>query len=186
MKIYTRTGDAGQTGLFGGGRVPKDDARVAAYGEVDELNAAMGVARAAGVGALDEQCRELQDRLFTVGAVLATPRDTKADAHIPHVDPAWITEMENTIDTLEAELEPQRHFILPGGTAGSAALHLARTVCRRAERRVVPLFREGLLDEVTLRFLNRLSDLLFVMARAVNHRAGVEDVKWIPEVKPRR
>jgi cob(I)alamin adenosyltransferase len=186
MKIYTRTGDAGQTGLFGGGRVPKDDARVTAYGEVDELNAALGVARAAGVGALDAQCRELQDRLFTVGAVLATPRDTKADAHIPHVDPAWITEMENTIDALEAELESQRHFILPGGSAGSAALHLARTVCRRAERRVVPLFREGVVDELALRFLNRLSDLLFVMARAVNHRAGVEDVKWIPEVKPRK
>lgn len=186
MKIYTRTGDAGQTGLFGGGRVPKDDVRVAAYGEVDELNAVLGVARAAGLGALDEPCRVLQDRLFTVGAVLATPRDSKADAHIPHVDPVWITEMESTIDALEAELEPQRHFILPGGTAGSAALHLARTVCRRAERRVVPLFREGLIDEVALRFLNRLSDFLFVMARTVNHRAGVEDVKWIPEVNPRR
>jgi len=183
MKIYTRTGDAGQTGLFGGGRVPKDDARVAAYGEVDELNAALGVARAAG---LDEPCRVLQEQLFTVGAVLATPRETKADAHIPHVDPVWITAMESSIDTLEKELQPQRHFILPGGTPGSAALHLARTVCRRAERRVVPLFREGLVDEVTLHFLNRLSDLLFVMARTVNHRAGVEDVKWIPEVKPRK
>ena len=186
MKIYTRTGDAGQTGLFGGGRVPKDDARVAAYGEVDELNAALGVARAAGLGALDEPCRVLQEQLFTVGAVLATPRETKADAHIPHVDPVWITAMESSIDTMEKELQPQRHFILPGGTPGSAALHLARTVCRRAERRVVPLFREGLVDEVTLRFLNRLSDLLFVMARTVNHRAGVEDVKWIPEVKPRK
>ena len=186
MQIYTRTGDAGQTGLFGGGRVPKDDARVAAYGEVDELNAALGVARAAGLEALDEPCRVLQEQLFTVGAVLATPRETKADAHIPHVDPEWITAMESSIDTLEKELQPQRHFILPGGTPGSAALHLARTVCRRAERRVVPLFREGLVDEVTLHFLNRLSDLLFVMARTVNHRAGVEDVKWIPEVKPRK
>jgi cob(I)alamin adenosyltransferase len=186
MKIYTRTGDSGETGLFGGGRVPKDDARVAAYGEVDELNASLGLARAAGVGALDATCQLLQDQLFTVGAVLATPLGSKADAHIPHVQPEWVESMEATIDALEAELPPQTHFILPGGTPGSAALHLARTVCRRAERRVVPLFRQSVVDASTVRFLNRLSDLLFVMARAVNHRAGVQDVKWIPEVKPER
>jgi cob(I)alamin adenosyltransferase len=185
MKIYTRTGDAGETGLFGGGRVPKDDARVAAYGEVDELNASLGLARAAGVGALDSLCQQLQDQLFTVGAVLATPRGTKADAHIPHVRPEWVTALERSIDELDAELPPQTHFILPGGTPGSAALHLSRTVCRRAERRVVPLFRQGTVEESTLRYLNRLSDLLFMMARAVNHRAGVQDVAWIPEVKPK-
>src|SRR6185369_4924264 len=153
MKIYTRTGDAGQTGLFGGGRVAKDDPRVAAYGEVDELNASIGVARAAGLGGLDPWCQDLQDQLFTVGAVLATPRGTKADAHIPHVREEWIATMESRIDELTATLTPQTHFILPGGTAGSAALHLARTVCRRAER-------------------------------AVNHRAGVKDVPWIPGGKP--
>jgi cob(I)alamin adenosyltransferase len=186
MKIYTRTGDSGETGLFGGGRVPKDDPRVAAYGEVDELNATLGLARAAGVGELDGLCQQLQDQLFTVGAVLATPRGTKADAHIPHVRPEWVTELERSIDALEAKLPPQTHFILPGGTPGSAALHLCRTVCRRAERRVVPLFREDLVEEPALRYLNRLSDLLFVMARTVNHRAGVQDVAWIPEVKPRK
>ncbi len=184
MKIYTRTGDGGQTGLFGGGRVEKDDARVAAYGDVDELNAALGVARAAGLGTLDAWCQDLQDQLFTVGAVLATPRGTRADAHIPHVREEWVTAMERGIDELQDTLPPQTHFILPGGTPAGAALHLARTVCRRAERSVVPLFREGQVDEVTLRFLNRLSDFLFVLARAANHRAGVKDVPWIPGGTP--
>jgi cob(I)alamin adenosyltransferase len=181
VKIYTKTGDAGETGLFGGGRVGKDNPRVEAYGEVDELNAAIGVARAAGVGALDGLCQALQEQLFTVGAVLATPQGSKADAHIPHVKPSWVLDMEAAMDALDAELPKMTHFILPGGTAGSAALHLARTVCRRAERKVVPLVRTGTVDAAALQFLNRLSDLLFMMARAVNHRAGVEDVKWLPE-----
>lgn len=181
MKIYTKTGDAGETGLFGGGRVPKDSPRVTAYGEVDELNATLGVARAGGLGALDGLCETLQHQLFTVGAVLATPQGSKADAHIPHVKPAWIEDMEAAMDALDAELPKMTHFILPGGTPGSAALHLARTVCRRAERTVVPLVRVGTVDGAVMRFLNRLSDLLFMMARAVNHRAGVEDVKWVPE-----
>ncbi|HXX31595.1 MAG TPA: cob(I)yrinic acid a,c-diamide adenosyltransferase [Myxococcaceae bacterium] len=180
MKIYTKTGDAGETGLFGGGRVPKDSPRVEAYGEVDELNATLGVARAGGVGALDGLIQVLQERLFTVGAVLATPRGSRADAHIPHLRPEWISEMEATVDRLEVELPAMTHFILPGGTPGAASLHQARTVCRRAERRVVPLVREGTVDAEVLVFLNRLSDLLFVMARAVNRSAGVEDVKWIP------
>ncbi len=180
MKIYTRTGDSGQTGLFGGGRVAKDDARVVAYGDVDELNAALGVVRAAGLGDLDPWCQDLQDQLFTVGAVLATPRGTRADAHIPHVREEWVTAMERHIDELQETLPPQTNFILPGGTPASAALHLARTVCRRAERSVVPLFRDDQVDELTVRFLNRLSDFLFVLARAANHRAGVKDVPWIP------
>lgn len=184
MKIYTKTGDGGETGLFGGGRVAKDSPRVAAYGEVDELNAALGMARAAGVGALDGLCQSLQEQLFTAGAVLATPRGTKADAHIPHLKAAWISDMEAAMDALDAELPKMTHFILPGGTAGSAALHLARTVCRRAERKVVPLVRDGTVDADVVKFLNRLSDLLFMMARAVNHRAGVEDVKWVPEKAP--
>lgn len=184
MKIYTRTGDAGQTGLFGGGRVSKDDPRVAAYGELDELNAVIGVARAAGLGGLDPWCQDLQDQLFTVGAVLATPRGTKADSYIPHVREEWIGAMESRIDELQATLPPQTHFILPGGTPASAALHFARTVCRRAERSIVSLFREGQVDELILRFLNRLSDFLFVLARAVNHHAGVKDVPWIPGGTP--
>ena len=181
MKIYTKTGDDGETGLFGGGRVPKDSPRVSAYGELDELNAGLGVARAAGVGALDGLCQTLQEQLFTVGAVLATPRGSKADAHIPHVRPEWISEMETAMDGLEAELPKMTHFILPGGTSGSAALHLSRTVCRRAERSVVALVRDGTVEGRVLQYLNRLSDLLFMMARAVNHRAGVPDVKWVPE-----
>jgi cob(I)alamin adenosyltransferase len=181
VKIYTKTGDAGETGLFGGGRVGKDSPRVAAYGEVDELNATLGVARAAGVGALDGLCQTLQEQLFTVGAVMATPRGTKADAHIPHVKPEWISQMEAAMDALDAELPKMTHFILPGGTAGAAALHLSRTVCRRAERKAVPLVRDGTVDAQVVQFLNRLSDLLFMLARAVNHRAGVEDVKWVPE-----
>jgi cob(I)alamin adenosyltransferase len=181
VKIYTKTGDAGETGLFGGGRVGKDSPRVAAYGEVDELNATLGVARAAGVGALDGLCQTLQEQLFTVGAVLATPRGTKADAHIPHVKPEWIAQMEAAMDALDTELPKMTHFILPGGTAGAAALHHSRTVCRRAERKAVPLVRDGTVDALVVQFLNRLSDLLFMLARAVNHRAGVEDVKWVPE-----
>ena len=184
MKIYTRAGDAGQTGLFGGGRVAKDDARVAAYGDLDEVNAALGVARAAGLGNLDPWCQDLQDQLFTVGAVFATPRGTKADAHIPHVREEWVTAMESRIDELQATLPPQTHFILPGGTQAAAALHFARTVCRRAERSAVPLLRDGQVDEIALRFQNRLSDFLFVLARAANHRAGVKDVPWIPGGTP--
>jgi cob(I)alamin adenosyltransferase len=184
VKIYTKTGDAGETGLFGGGRVPKDSPRVRAYGEVDELNATLGVARAAGVGALDGMCETLQQQLFTVGAVLATPQGSKADAHIPHVKPSWVEDMEKAMDALGAELPKMTHFILPGGTPGSAALHLSRTVCRRAERTVAPLVRDATVDGAVLRYLNRLSDLLFMMARAVNQRAGVQDVKWVPEKAP--
>jgi cob(I)alamin adenosyltransferase len=182
MKIYTKTGDAGETGLFGGGRVSKDDERVDAYGEVDELNAVLGLARGfSPPGELDGLLQRLQDQLFTVGSVLATPMGTKAAAHIPQIHPEWVEAMEKAIDGFETELPKMTHFILPGGSQASAALHLARTVCRRAERRVVPLLREGKVPPEVGVFLNRLSDLLFVMARVANHRAGVPDVKWIPE-----
>lgn len=182
MKIYTKTGDAGETGLFGGGRVPKDDERVDAYGEVDELNATLGLARSLSMPAdLDGLLQQLQDQLFTVGAVLATPQGTKAAAHIPHIKPEWVEAMEKAIDGFETELPTMTHFILPGGSQASSALHLSRTVCRRAERRVVPLLREGKVSQDVGVFLNRLSDLLFVMARVANHRVGVPDVKWIPE-----
>lgn len=186
MKIYTKTGDAGETGLFGGGRVAKDDVRVESYGEVDELNATLGLARSLQLPKdLDALMQRLQDQLFTVGAVLATPADTKASAHIPELKAEWVEAMEHAIDTFEAELSPMTHFILPGGSPAASALHLARTVCRRAERRCVPLLREGKIPQAVVVFLNRLSDLLFVMARLANHRAGLPDVKWIPE-KPGR
>lgn len=181
MKIYTKTGDAGETGLFGGGRVPKDDPRVEAYGEVDELNAALGLARSLGLtGELDALAQKLQDQLFTVGAVLATPQGTRAAAHIPKIDPAWIDAMERAMDALEAELPPLTHFVLPGGGPASSGLHLSRTICRRAERKVVALTRAGTVEGQVVVYLNRLSDLLFMMARAANHRTGLKDVLWIP------
>lgn len=176
--IYTKTGDAGETSLFGGGRVGKDDARVEAYGDVDELNSTLGVARAAGLGSVDPLAGELQAQLFTVGAVLATPSDSKAAHHVPAVDLAWVAAMERAIDTFDGELAPLASFILPGGTPAAAALHLARTVCRRAERRVVPLARARAVTADVVVYLNRLSDLLFTMARVVNHRSGVADTAW--------
>jgi cob(I)alamin adenosyltransferase len=183
--IYTKSGDAGETGLFGGGRVPKDDARVDAYGEVDELNAAVGLARGAGLDReLDAVAQQIQDQLFTVGSVLATPRGTKAAKAIPRVEPRWVADMEAAIDKFDREIPPLRSFILPGGSAPAAALHLARTICRRAERRVVTLARNGVVDQPLVTYLNRLSDLLFTMARVSNHRAGIKDVVWNPPKPP--
>lgn len=179
MKIYTKTGDGGDTGLFGGGRVGKESDRVESYGQVDELNALLGVARAEGVGELDAWLKTLQDQLFTVGAVLATPAGTKASSFIPPLDPEWVTAMENAMDRFETELPPLTSFVLPGGTKAAATLHLARTVCRRAERRIVPLMRAGDVDGAVIVYLNRLSDFLFTLARVVNHRAGVKDVPWV-------
>lgn len=181
MPIYTRTGDGGETGLFGGGRVGKDDPRVDAYGELDELNAAVGLARASELDlGLDALAREIQEQLFTVGAVLATPAGSKAEQHTPKLRPEWAQQAERHIDALDRELPAMTHFILPGGSRAAAALHLARTVCRRAERRIVPLARAGKIDASVVVYLNRLSDLLFTMARAANRRAGIEDVKWVP------
>lgn len=178
MKIYTKTGDAGETSFFDNTRVSKADARVDAYGEVDELNACLGAARAAGLDPeLSTMLEEIQKELFAVGARLADPahriasRVTKAD-----IIDAQVARLEATIDRLEAELPPLRRFILPGGVQGGALLHLARTVCRRAERRIVALASPA--DSIVVVYLNRLSDLLFVMARAANHRAGVPETEW--------
>jgi len=183
MKIYTKTGDAGDTGLFGGPRVAKDDARVEAYGAVDELNAALGVARARGADAdLGALLAAAQDQLFTIGAALATPPSAvKARAILPAVDPSWIAALEAAIDRLEGELPPLRHFILPGGVSLAADLHLARAVCRRAERRVVSLHHHEPVEAEVLAYLNRLSDFLFVAARAANRRAGVQETIWEPK-----
>ena len=178
--IYTKTGDSGDTSLFGGGRVGKEDLRVDAYGQVDELNAALGVARAEGLGAMDALAHRLQEQLFTVGAVLATPSGSKAEKAIPKVKPEWAVEMEKAIDAFDQEIPALTSFILPFGTKATAALHLARTVCRRAERRVVPLHRSGKIEIDVVVYLNRLSDLLFTMARVANHRAGVKDTPWTP------
>jgi cob(I)alamin adenosyltransferase len=185
VKIYTKTGDQGETGLFGGGRVGKDDARVDSYGEVDELNAAVGLARSLGTDPeLSGLLQVIQDQLFTVGAELATPRESKAKRVIPEVRPEWAKAMEEQMDRFDAELPKLTHFVLPGGTQAAAALHVARTVCRRAERRVVKLVRDGTAGSEVLIYLNRLSDFLFTLARVANARAGSKDVLWIPPKGP--
>ena len=181
MKIYTKTGDAGDTGLLGAGRVPKDHTRVAAYGEVDELNAALGAAMAAEPQDFSRDLLEgIQRGLFTVGAELATPDPAKLASTLSGkpIGLPDVAALEQAIDRLESTLEPLKNFILPGGTPKAAAFHVARTVCRRAERAVVTLSREAALNPALLPFLNRLSDLLFVLARAANARAGRPDIKW--------
>ncbi len=181
MKIYTKTGDGGDTGLFGGPRVRKSDPRVEAYGDVDELNAAIGAARAVVEDPeLDAELARVQAELFCVGAELATPHGAKARSGIPPVDAAWIARFERAIDAWEAELPPLTRFVLPGGTRTAAALHVARTVCRRAERRAVALAAEAEVDAVVLAYLNRLSDVLFVAARIANHRARRDEPTWDP------
>lgn len=180
MRIYTRTGDGGETGLFGGGRVPKDHPRVEAYGEVDELNAAIGCARAAGLPSdLDAVAARIQEELFALGADLATPLSgTARSERVVRIPEGAAGALEHEIDRFEAELPPLRSFILPGGSPAGAALHLARTVCRRAERRVVVLVRTGEAAPAPLAYLNRLSDLLFVMARLANARANRAEPPW--------
>lgn len=181
MKIYTKTGDAGTTGLFGGGRVPKDDSRVDAYGDVDELNAVLGAARATGpMPRVDEVLVAVQRDLFAIGALLATPNLEKMHDHLAkaRIDDARITELEHAIDACDSELETLKAFIIPGGTPKAAALHVARTVCRRAERKVVHLGQSVELPKLTVVYLNRLSDLLFSLARVANSRAGAGEVTW--------
>jgi cob(I)alamin adenosyltransferase len=180
-RIYTRTGDAGETALFGGRRVRKDDLRVAAYGAVDELNALLGVARAAQPpGTIDPVVERLQHYLFDLGSELAAPPDAgkAAGTHASHVQPVWVETLEREIDRLEDTLPPLRAFILPGGTPAAAALHHARAAARRAERDIVRLASQEPVNPELLKFMNRLSDLLFVLARAANHAAGVGDVQW--------
>jgi cob(I)alamin adenosyltransferase len=179
VKIYTKTGDDGNTGLLGNRRIPKDDLRIEAYGTIDELNAALGVARAHGLDpAADVLIGQLQDQLFAVGSALADP-DPSGKCHNA-IGPQHATRLEELIDNLESELAPLTNFILPGGSPPAAQLHLARTVCRRAERLVVRLARqpESNVPRALFVYLNRLSDLLFVLARVVNHRGGVADIPW--------
>ncbi len=181
MKIYTKTGDRGETALYGGQRVPKDDARVSAYGTVDEANAAVGMARAslpADQNDLDATLAHLQNALFDVGADLATPLDSRYRANIAAIDDADIRHLEETIDRYEAGLEPLQAFVLPGGHPASAALQLARATIRRAERDTVALAKHAPINPHVGVFLNRLSDLLFVLARAVNAHTGHSETRW--------
>lgn len=182
MKIYTRTGDAGETTLLGGSRVSKDHHRVVAYGTVDELNASLGWVR---MQVQDEEVRGrlevVQHDLFALGSILATGstrEDRPAPRGVPDAPSSRIREMEAWIDAADEELAPLRAFILPGGSPGAAALHVARTVCRRAERAVVHLGGREPVEEAIVVYLNRLSDLLFTLARLENLRAGAPDVEW--------
>jgi len=185
MKIYTRTGDTGQTGLFGGQRVEKDSLRVQAYGAIDELNATLGWA----LTQIDDDLARaaltrIQNELLVAGADLATPLPDEGDsapanfAVIPRISAASTSRLEEEIDRFEAELAPLANFILPGGSPGGAALHIARAVCRRAERHLVTLVRSERVNGEVLRYINRLSDHLFDLARLVNQRAGVSEQTW--------
>lgn len=180
MKIYTKTGDDGTTGLFGGARVDKDDIRVEAYGTVDELLSVLGVARALGRPEIDELLQGLQDDLFTLGAELATVSGKESKLPVRLLGEDDVTRLESVIDRMEAVLPPLANFVLPGGSPAAAALHHARAVSRRAERRVLTASRAVPVRPEVRVYLNRLSDLLFVAARFANHLSGVPDVPWAP------
>lgn len=178
MKIYTKGGDKGETGLFGGSRVPKNHARIEAYGTLDELNAALGVTLSSGK--LDKtvvkSLRQVQNELFQLGAELATPPGKKVSTQLIHE--SQIERLEKEIDQMESKMEPLKQFILPGGSMASAEMHLARTICRRAERAIVTLGKSEEVRELVIQYVNRLSDHLFVTARYLNHLEGIADVPW--------
>ena len=179
MKIYTRTGDRGQTRLFDGTRVAKNDLRVEAYGNVDELNSAIGSALAfTSDGRIAELLQSIQRELLSLGAQLADPKFDAEKFAKPSLCAEWVAALESAMDELDQELPPLRVFILPGGGQCGALLHLARTICRRAERTVVELNETTPLDPTVIEYLNRLSDLLFVLARVINHREGKQDIQW--------
>ncbi len=178
-RIYTRTGDDGTTGLFGGERIPKSHPRLEAYGTVDELNAVIGIVLSHLLPTeISEDLRTISSWLFVLGADLATPLDAPVRHTIPSISDEHVRWLESRIDAYESELPPLRHFILPAGHAAAAHLHFARTVCRRAERAVATVAQIEPLNATVLPFLNRLSDYLFVAARLVNYRAGIADIPW--------
>ncbi|MCI0629534.1 MAG: cob(I)yrinic acid a,c-diamide adenosyltransferase [Phycisphaerales bacterium] len=187
MKLYTRTGDDGTTGLFGGERVQKDHPRIQAIGAVDELNAAIGLAEATSSTSssssselFDRIFSRLQSRLFDIGADLATPQASKHEAKISRISSRDVEESERWIDEVDSGNVPMSNFVLPGGTELAARLHLARTICRRAERLIVHLGRSEQINPQALIYINRVSDLLFAMARRANKDADVADVPWMP------
>lgn len=181
MKIYTKAGDDGSTGLIGGQRVRKSDARIDCVGAVDEINAALGWCAACGDAPLATLLLPIQNDLFVIGSHLALADGAAAGASLPALDESIVSRLEMEIDAAERELSPLRQFILPGGTEAAARLHLARTVCRRAERRIVAFAMDRPVATIVLTYLNRLSDWLFVQARHANHRAGVADVPWVKQ-----
>jgi cob(I)alamin adenosyltransferase len=178
-KVYTRTGDDGTTGLGGGQRLPKDHLRIEAYGTVDETNSVLGVVRAAGADPrLDAMLARIQNELFHLGSDLCVLEEDKARMPVPTIEPRHVDALERDIDALQEDLAPLVNFVLPGGAPAAAHLHVARTVCRRAERILVALGREEPIGAHAVRYLNRLSDLLFVMARWENHAKRRPDVTW--------
>ncbi len=180
LKIYTKTGDDGTTGLFGGTRLPKHHIRIEAYGTVDELNAVVGwLMTFVQQQDTNDLLQSIQSRLFTVGSNLAS--DPGKDMITPDLEDADISAIEASIDMIQAQLPELRHFILPGGSPAISAAHLARTVCRRAERKCVALSYESIVDPVIILYLNRLSDYFFVLARWLGHTQGIEEIKWIPK-----
>lgn len=181
MRLYTRTGDDGTTGLIGGSRTTKDDLQIDTYGTVDELNAVLGVVRAAADAGLAQMLEPIQSELFVVGShlALAVGQDP-AEWKLPQLEKEMIARLETQIDAAEKELPKLKNFILPGGTMLAAQLHVARTVCRRAERLMVTYARKRSFDPLVVEYLNRLSDWLFAQARVANHRAGVADTPWTP------
>jgi cob(I)alamin adenosyltransferase len=180
-RIYTKTGDEGMTGLGGGQRVPKDSRRVVTYGTVDELNSQLGVALATGLSArLGAELTLIQNELFDLGSDLCWPSDDERRSRIPTVEPRHVEKLERLIDEFNEVVGPLTNFLLPGGSAGAAQLHVARTICRRAEREAVRLGRDEAIGEFVLPYLNRLSDALFVMARYENHQAGMAEPLWEP------
>ena len=193
MKIYTKTGDRGQTSLFDGRHVPKNNLRIETYGTVDELNSHLGLANAeCRHGELRELLEQLQRQLFDLGADLATPADSKNAGKIQRIGAWHIAFLEQQIDAATAVLRPLKRFVLPGGSVTAARLHVARTVCRRAERLLVTLMAQEPVGPDALIYVNRLSDLIFTLARRANQLDGVADVEWFPEkaqpdpVKPSR
>lgn len=182
MRIYTRTGDGGETGLFSGKRVGKDDLRVEAYGAVDEVNNYIGLLRAESLPEeVDRTLADIQRDLFTVGADLATPADGRKADRVARIGADHVQKLEKAIDELDGQLPPLRHFVLPAGPRAAALAHVARGVARTAERRVVALSRVETVTPGVLHYLNRLSDLLFVVARFVTNKMGLRDEPWHPE-----
>lgn len=188
MKVYTKTGDKGTTALFGGSRVPKHHIRIESYGTIDELNSHLGLIRDQDINPEYKKILEkIQDRLFTVGAILATAPDKailkngKERLNIPKISEADIQLLENEIDGMENQLEPMMHFVLPGGHTTVSYCHIARCVCRRAERLSVHLYELEPFENNVLAYINRLSDYLFVLARKLSKDLGADEVKWIPE-----
>lgn len=178
-KVYTRTGDGGSTALGGGQRRPKHDLRIATYGTVDELSSAIGLARAAGLEErLEAALARVQNELFHLGSDLCVLEEDKVRMPVPTIEPRHIEALEALMDTLSAEIPPLANFVLPGGCEGAARLHVARTVCRRAERELCALADREVVNPNTIAYVNRLSDALFVMARAENHTRGVPEPIW--------